>query len=307
VSKTTLNNIFGTNIQDLLFELEILCNVAETPSNKISSIEDIKHSLYEHLAFEYNELISSITIDNLPSIIITLYLNNLESLYFQPNNIGYYLLHAAIKFNSLKYPVKGNSCNKIILYRVGYLNKDNIFEFIKRVTIEEYSESPVGPCYGPVFITVTRDFQLALKAFEKTKGVNCIFEIHYFNNEDTLNNIFTVDEIYNKDVYFISIYEQFYLSKIIKLDNNKYKVILHFNNDKVVALKSSYDLDIDEEIKDILPIIKKNRKITNVHIWTNINSDSLNSIVESIVKKELDHILLNSKNMIFSQTKILNI
>jgi hypothetical protein len=98
-----------------------------------------------------------------------------------------------------------------------------------------------------------------------------------------------VDEIYNKNIYFISIYEQFYLSKIIKLYNNKYKVILHFNNDKVTGLKSSYDLNIDEEedCKDILPIIKKNRKITNVHIWTNINSNSLNSIVESIVKKRI--------------------
>jgi hypothetical protein len=90
--KTTLNYIFGTNLQDLFFEL---CDVTEKPINKISSIEDIKNSLYEHLAFEYSELISSITNDNLPSIIITLYLNNLESWHFQPSNIGYYLLHAA--------------------------------------------------------------------------------------------------------------------------------------------------------------------------------------------------------------------
>jgi hypothetical protein len=275
LSKTTLNNIFGTNFQDLFFELEILCDITKRPTNKILSVEDIKNSIYEHLAFEYRELISSITIDNLPSIIITLYLNSLESLYFQPNNIGYYLLNAAIKFNSLKNPVKSNSCSKIILYRAGYLNKDNIIEFIKSLAIKKYQRNLISPVYGPLFITVTRDYQLALKAFEETKGVNCIFEIHYFNNEDTLNNIYTVDEIYNKDIYFISTYEQFYLSKIIKLNNNKYKVIFHFNNDKVVALNSSYDLDIDEEedCKNILPIIKKNRKIISVHIYTNINSE----------------------------------
>jgi hypothetical protein len=91
--------------------------------------------------------------------------------------------------NSLKNPVKGNYCSKIILYRVGYLNKDNIIEFIKSVTIEEYSESPVDPCYGPVFITVTTDYQLALKVFTETKRVNCIFEIHYYNDEDILNYI----------------------------------------------------------------------------------------------------------------------
>jgi hypothetical protein len=305
LSKTTLNNIFGTNFHGLFFELEILCNLAESPTNKISSIEDIKNSLYEHLAFEYSELISSITIDNLPSIIITLYLNSLESLYFQLNNIGYYLLHAAIKLKSLKNPIEDNSCSKIILYRIGYLNKDNIMELIKSEAIKEYSESPVDPSYGPVFITVTRHYQLALKAFEETKGVNCIFEIHCFKNEDTLNNIFTVDEIYNKDIYFISVCEQLYLSKIIKLDNNKYKVIFHVNNDKVADLKMSYDLKINEEedCKNILPIIKKNRKITSVNIFTNINSDSLNSIAESIVKKRIRPQIINFQKYDFFADK----
>jgi hypothetical protein len=305
LSKTTLNKIFGSNFQDLFLELEILCNVAKRPTNRISSIEDIKNSLYEHLALEYSELISSITIDNLPSIIILLYLNSLESLYFQPNNIGYYLLHAAIKLNSLKYPIKGNSCSKIILYHVGYLNKDNITEFIKSVAIKEYSESPIDPSYGPVFITVTTDYQLALKTFQETNGVNCIFEIHYFEDEDTFNNIFPVDEIYNKDIYFISTYEQFYLSKIIKLDNNKYKVIFHVNNDKVADLKTGYGLDIDDEedCKDNLPIIKKNRKITSMHIWTKISSKSLNLIVESIVKKRIRPHIIKFRNYDFFADK----
>jgi hypothetical protein len=82
-SKTTLNNILGTNFKDLFFEIEIFCNAPASSINTISSIQGIKNSLYEHFTFEYNEHISSITIDNLPSIIITLYLNNLESLYFQ--------------------------------------------------------------------------------------------------------------------------------------------------------------------------------------------------------------------------------
>jgi hypothetical protein len=91
-NKTTLNNIFGTNFNDLFFELEIFCHVTESLLNRITSIEDIKYSLYEHLD-NYSELISSITIDNLPSIIM-LYLNNLESLYFQMSNMGiiYYML-----------------------------------------------------------------------------------------------------------------------------------------------------------------------------------------------------------------------
>jgi hypothetical protein len=156
-----------------------------------------------------------------------------------------------------------------------------------------------------VFITVTRDYQLALKAFEETKGVNCIFEIYYFENKNKLNNIFTVDEIYNKDIYFISVCGQFYLSKIIKLDNDMYKVILHFNNDKVVALKSSYNIDIDEEedCKNILPIIKRNRKITRVHIFTNINSDSLNSIAESIVNKRIRPQIINFQKYDFFADK----
>jgi hypothetical protein len=84
---------------------------------------------------------------------------------------------------------------------------------------------------------------------------------------------------------------------------------LFLNNDKVAALKLSYDLDIDEDsdCKNIIPIINKNRKITSVHIWTKIYSDSSNSIVECIVKKELSHILLNLETTISSQTKILNI
>jgi hypothetical protein len=134
---------------------------------------------------------------------------------------------------------------------------------------------------------VTRDYQLALKAFNETKEINCIFEIHYFENENTLNTIFTVDEFYNADIYFISIYEQFDLSKIIKLEKNKYKVILLFSNDKVATLRRGYELDIVDEdaCKNIIPTIKKGGKITNVYIRTNINSDSLNSIVESVVKK----------------------
>jgi hypothetical protein len=215
-NKTTLNNIFRKNLKDLFFELEIFCHVTERLINTISSIEDIKNSLYEHLDFEYSELISSITIDNLPSIIITLYLNNLDSLYFQMNNIGYYLLHAAMKLNSLKNPVKTIS-PKIIFYHVGYLNKEKISEFIKSIRIKKYSRSPIDPVPRPDFITVTRDYQLALKAFNETKEINCIFEIHYFENENTLNTIFTVDEFYNADIYFISIYEHFDLSKIINL------------------------------------------------------------------------------------------
>jgi hypothetical protein len=104
-SKTTINNILRTNFEDLFFKLEIFCHVTERPINIITSIDDIKNNLYEYFSFDYSELIPSITIDNLPSIIITIYLNNLDSLYFQMNNIGYYLLHAALKLNSLKYPV----------------------------------------------------------------------------------------------------------------------------------------------------------------------------------------------------------
>jgi hypothetical protein len=184
-SKITLNKIFGTNFVDLFFELEIFCNAPASSINTISSIEDIKNSLNEHFTFEYNELISSITIDNLPGIIITLYLNNLESLCFQLNNIGYYLLHAAMKLNSLTNLVISNSHSKVIFYHVGYFNKEKISEFIKSIRIKKYSRSPIDPDPRPDFITVTRDYQLALKAFNETKEVNCIFELHYHENEDT--------------------------------------------------------------------------------------------------------------------------
>jgi hypothetical protein len=300
-SKTTLNNIFGTNFKDLFFELEIFCNAPASSINTISSIEDIKNSLYEHFTFEYSELISSITIDNLPSIIITLYLNNLESLYFQLNNIGYYLLHAAMKKNSLKNPVTSNSYSKIVFYHVGYCNKEKINEFIKSIRIKKFSRSPIDPVPRPDFITVTRDYQLALKAFNETKGVNCIFEIHNFKNENTLNTIFTLDEIYGNDVYFISIHEQFDLSKITKLDDNKYKVILHFCNDG----DSSLDIAEEDDCKNILPFIKKNRNTIRVQIWTNINNDSLNLIVDSVAKKKIrPHVIRFSNYDFFADEHI---
>jgi hypothetical protein len=152
---------------------------------------------------------------------------------------------------------------------------------------------------------VTRDYQLALKAFNETKGVNCIFEIHYSENENTLNTVFTVDEIYNKDIYFISIYEQFDLNKIIKLENNKYKIILQFNDDKVASFRRAYDLSISEEndCKNILPTIKKNNSIISVNIWTNINNDILNSTVESVVKKRIRPCVIKFSNYDFFADK----
>jgi hypothetical protein len=149
---------------------------------------------------------------------------------------------------------------------------------------------------------VTRDYQLALKAFNETKGVNCIFEIHYFENENTLNTIFRMDELYNKDIYFISIYEQFDLGKIIKLKNNKYKVILHFSDDKV---GNAHDLSIGEEddCKNILPTIKKNNSIISVNIWTNINNDILNSICESVVRKRIRPCVIKFSNYDFFADK----
>jgi hypothetical protein len=305
-SKTTLNNIFRANFKDLFFELEIFCNAPASSINTISSIEDIKNSLYEHFTFEYSELISSITIDNLPSIIITLYLNNLESLYFQLNNIGYYLLHAAMKLNSLTNPVISIPHNKVIFYHVGYFNKEKISEFIKSIGIKKYSRNPIDPVPRPDFLTVTKDYQLALKAFNETKRVNCIFELHYFENEGTLNTIFTLNEIYNKDIYFISIHEQFDLSKIIKLDNNnKYKVILNFSNDKVADFNRGYSLNINMEdnCKHILSIIKKNRNTISLQISTNINSDSLNLIVESVVKKKIRPQVIEYNNYDFFTDK----
>jgi hypothetical protein len=226
-------------------------------------------------------------------------------LYFQINNIGYYLLHAALKLNSLKYPVKINSQSKIIFYHVGYLNKEKLSEFIKGIRIKKYSSSLIDPIPRPDFITVTRDYQLALKAFNETKGVNCIFEIHYFEDENTLNTIFTVDEFYNKDIYFISIYEQFDLGKIIKLKNNKYKVILYFCNDKVATLRRAYDLSIGEEddCKNILPTIKKNNSIISVYIWININNDSLNSFCESVAKKRIRPHIIKFSNYDFFADK----
>jgi Ran GTPase-activating protein (RanGAP) involved in mRNA processing and transport len=64
---------------------------------------------------------------------------------------------------------------------------------------------------------------------------------------------------------------------------------LHFSNDKVAALRSGDILDINEEgdCENILPIVKKNRNIKKAEIWGNITEDSLNLIVDSIVKKKI--------------------
>jgi hypothetical protein len=80
-----------------------------------------------------------------------------------------------MKMNSLTNPVTNIPHSKIIFYHVGYLNKEKINEFIESIRIKEYSGSPIDPVPRPDFITVTRDYQLALKAFNETKEVNCIF------------------------------------------------------------------------------------------------------------------------------------
>jgi hypothetical protein len=294
-SKTTLNNVFNTDSKELYFEVEIFCNMATRYLN-FSNIEDIKSSLSKHFRIDHSELISTITANNLPDIIILLFLNNRESFCFGVNNIGYFLLHAAMKLKSLQNPVKCNPLEKLIFYRVGYLDKGSIAELINSITIRQFTT--LCPVSGSYFIAVTTDYEEALCALDKMEWANCIFEIHFISHSDTLFDVFTVGDICDKDIYFISTFEPFILDKLIKYENNKYKVILQINKDKKAIFKRSNELLINDDfnLKATLPMAMKNKKLKSVNIEADINRADLNLITESIMMKRISPLVIKFSN-----------
>jgi Ran GTPase-activating protein (RanGAP) involved in mRNA processing and transport len=60
---------------------------------------------------------------------------------------------------------------------------------------------------------------------------------------------------------------------------------------------------MEDDCKQILSLIKKNRNITCLYIWSDINSDSLNSIVESVVKKRIRPQVIRYNNYDFFADK----
>jgi hypothetical protein len=284
--KASLNHIFGTSLKGL-FDVEFYFHKRYRSNLNLNNLEDYKSILYN--LYPNNDTIKSITIENMPEILIKLLLSEgkypLQSFDFQS-----YLLRTALKVISSENVIKVDS-DKMIFYRVGYLTNDDI----KCLTVDKY--------YHPTetflkhfiaeYTPVTKDYKTALYILNLMgKEANCIFEFQ-FEDEEANQSVFSLDKYlpyFEEDVYLISSYIRFFAEKIIKYEN-MYKIVLRFYNkiDDDMYLRKDRRIYIDEMLKlNEINLLKKNKDIRYFTISAYLEKEVVKPLFDIILKNKLN-------------------
>jgi hypothetical protein len=165
--ETTLNELCKTNL-DGLFKVKFCTKYEGLP--KISNLEDLKLDLlkYFNTGFEKN-LITSMTLETLPHLIIKLFL--ISSHKFRVFDES--LLNSSLALISSENPIQFDT-GRVIFYRVGYLNNQTIINLLKKNSNTSFT-SEADPLYIYDTIGVTKDYGMVLYLLNHIENANCIF------------------------------------------------------------------------------------------------------------------------------------
>jgi hypothetical protein len=286
LKETTLNDLCKTNL-DGLFKVKFYSKSESCP--EISSLEDLKLYLLEYFNTGFEKrLITSITLETLPHLIIKLFLissdNNLFRRGFESG-----LLNSSLALISLENPIQLET-DKVIFYKVGYLNNKTIIKLTKPQNTSISSEADRLFIYDT--LSVTKDYGKVLYLLNKIEKANCIFEFH-FMDKTVLQNVISLDKYCEENIFLISLGSYFIFDKIIKYDNT-YKVVLRVCKREDILLRKNDQFYIHNETKTDyqLPFYKKNRNSDTLYVEASLNKNEMKLISELIYKKriKLQHI-----------------
>jgi hypothetical protein len=130
---------------------------------------------YSDTGFE-ERLISSITLETLPHIMIKLFLtcsydSNWYSYEFNSN-----LLNSSLALISSENPIQFET-DIVIFYNVGYLNNETII----KLTNPNTAFGAGRPLYLFWAVRVTKDYRKVLYVLNEVRKANCIFEFHFMD------------------------------------------------------------------------------------------------------------------------------
>jgi hypothetical protein len=211
------------------------------------------------------------TLETLPDLIIKLFLINS---YF-----GSYrsIVNASLALISSENPIQYDT-DRVIFYRVGYLNNETIIKLLKKPSEALFIYDTVG---------VTKDYGKVLYLLNEIEKANCIFEFH-FTDKTALQNVISLDKYCEDNLFLISVMSYFTFDKIIKY-NNTYKVVLRFckNEEILLRVKDRFYIHNETETSHELPFYKKNKNSDLLYVIASLNKNDIKLISELVYKKRI--------------------
>jgi hypothetical protein len=272
LKESTLNELCETNL-DGLFKVKFYSRSGSYP--EISSLEDLKLYLLKYIntGFE-KELITSITLETLPHIIIKLFLISSHSICRCDSS----LLNSSLALISSENPTRFDT-DKVIFYKVGYLNNE-----AKKLS-DTFFLSEAYPLFIYDTICVTKDYGKVLYLLNEIEEDNCIFEFH-FMDKIALQNVICLDKYCEDYIFLISVMSYFNFDKIIKY-NNTYKVVLRFckKEEILLSINNKFWIHNETETNYEFPFYKKNKNSNILIVGTSLNKDDIRSRSLSLFTK----------------------
>jgi hypothetical protein len=281
LKETTLIELFKTNL-DGLFNVKFYNNERSHP--EISSLEDLKLCLLEYFdtGFE-KKLITSMTLETLPHLIIKLFLITLDDFCKYYYRLDSSLLNSSLALISSENAIQFET-DRVIFYNVGYLNNETIIKLTKRTEFI----GGVGLLFLSLAAGVTMDYEKALYVLNEVVKANCIFEFH-FTDKTALQNVISLDKYCeDNNIFLISLGSYFIFDKIIKY-NNTYKVVLRFykKEENLLRMDSPFYIHSETKTNYELPFYKKNKNSSILLVKANLNKNDMKLISELIYKKRI--------------------